>query len=164
MPESRTNLVGNFIEAINAFNKVAQFAPTHDRTPKAWCLIGQCALQIAAVDPKYYATAATNFVKTLNSSADITWRSRAKVGLANVARKTSQPGRRPVPLPRRLLRQIAQSQRGHRSPLDLDRGLEAYRLNLELGRVDDAIKVYQRLGEIFPARKSLLEKELKALK
>ena len=164
MPESRTNLVGNFIEAINAFSKVAQFAPTHDRTPKAWCLIGQCALQIAAVDPKYYATAATNFVKTLNSSADITWRSRAKVGLANVARKTSQPDA--------ALSHYQDVYYGKlRNPNeDIDphwtwtAGLEAYRLNLELGRVDDAIKVYQRLGEIFPARKSLLEKELKALK
>jgi tetratricopeptide (TPR) repeat protein len=164
VPESRTNVVGNFVEAINAFSKVAQFSPTHDRTPKAWCLIGQCALQIAGVDPKFYATASTNFVKTLNSNADITWRSRAKVGLANVSRKTGQPDAALA------LYQDVYYGKLRNPNEDIDpywtwtAGIEAYQLNLELGRKEDAIKVYERLGEIFPSRKPLLEKELKLLK
>ena len=152
------------LSPINAFSKVAQFAPAHDRTPKAWCLIGQCALQIAAVDPKYYATASTNFVKTLNSSADVTWRSRAKVGLANVARKTGQPDVALSHYQDVYYGKLRNPNEDIDSYWTWTAGLEAYRLNLELGRTEDAIKVYERLGEIFPARKSLLEKELKALK
>lgn len=166
VPEVRTNVVGNFTEAMKAFGKVERFAsPNDERTPQAWCLIGQCALQIAAVDPKFYATANTNFLKTIRSpNADITWRSRAAVGLANVARRTGQP--------ETALEYYQDVYYGKlRKPNeDLDpfytwrAGLEACQLLEEQGRKTEAIRVCERLSEIFPSQKPLLEKRIQALK
>jgi len=86
-----------FVEAINVFKKIPLLYPTNNLVPRAWGCIGNCHLQLAALDSKHYDEATNAYHKVLApaAGADISARSQAEVGLALVMEKMAK--NRPPP-------------------------------------------------------------------
>lgn len=160
-----TNSTQNFIQAITAFGKVEKYDPTHERVPQAWCMIGECALMIAATDTNRYSQAVVNYQKTLAApNADIAWRIRAKIGLANVAHKTGDNEGALEHYRDILYGKIRRPGEELDSYYTWVAGREAAELLVELGRRTDAAALYERLADMLPRLKPLLQKRAAELR
>jgi len=69
-------------EAKDAFRRIVDLYPTNSMVPSAWGRIGDCFLQMASFDPKFYENAITAYQTAIgHPAADIRVRSLAEFGL-----------------------------------------------------------------------------------
>jgi TolA-binding protein len=83
-----TNPLVNYRQAIQYFQYVCQQYPGSEQAALAWGEIGDCYLQLATQDPKYYNEASNAYVQVMTSPyAQIAERSQAQVGIGLVFEK-----------------------------------------------------------------------------
>ncbi|MCX8107604.1 MAG: tetratricopeptide repeat protein, partial [Verrucomicrobiae bacterium] len=170
---AETNQLARFGEAINAYSKVTENWPTNEFAPIAWGRIGECHLQLAAVDPKRYDMAADAFTKVIQSTANIAIRSQAEFELGVVREK--QASLLPEADRRRRLDEAmdhylrvlyGRNLRAGESPDPYwvkRAGLAAAELAESQNRPEIAISVYRRLLTEIPVLRSRLEKKIEEL-
>jgi hypothetical protein len=164
-------------EAIRIFNKIQQLFTTNELALLAGGRIGDCYLQLAALDPKYYDAAAQAYQQVMDGvNAGISARSQAEVGLAIVLDK--QAGQRSDPdqtqqrkraLDHHLNVVYERNLRGDEQPVPFwvkKAGLEAAKLAEDLQQWEQLGKdggLYDHLGKILPPLAPSFEtKKLKA--
>jgi len=133
--------------------------------------IGDCYLQMAAIEPKYYGIASNAYWQAFSAPhASVAVRSQAKVGLGAAAEKQAQKraSAQPDPLFELALNDYLDVLFGN----DLlageqpdtfwtrKAGMEAARLVETQQRWPQAIKVYQTLGQIFPPLRGALDRKI----
>lgn len=168
------NPLYHFGEAITAYSKVIQLAPTNALAPLAWGRIGDCNLQLAATDPRRYQAAADAYRQVISSTAPIGLRSMAEVGLAIVYERqaaTLPEAMRPEFYDQALEHYLqvfyAKNLREGELPEPYwvkQAGLSALELAEQLGRTELAIGLCQRLIQELPPLRSRLEQRLAALR
>lgn len=91
-----TNVFERFTIAIAILSKIPQTDPASPLVPAAWGRIGDCCLQLAVQDPKYYDNAAEYYLRAMTNTAPVSVRSQAEVGLGLVREKQAalQPAQR----------------------------------------------------------------------
>lgn len=172
-----TNTVSDFENAINAFTRITQLFPTNRLAPLAWGRIGDCQLQLAAVDPRRYERATNAYTRVLEfPQASLAARSKAAVGLGSALEKMAaiSDGLDREARFRQALDQFASVlYETNRRPGETETpdplwmkeaGLAAARVAESQQRWDVAAKVYQRLAELFPPLRPAMEKRIEALK
>jgi TolA-binding protein len=165
------NPLANFQRATNVFSQTSLLDPTNGAAALlADCKIGDCDLQLANYD------AATNaygqvFYNT-NAAAGVTLRSRAQVGFGIALEKkaTQVSGTNQTALLEFALNNYLDVL--YRDNLRDDEkedpfwvqkaGLQAARLVENLGKWQEAVKIYQRLEEELPQLRDSLEKKIAA--
>jgi TolA-binding protein len=171
----RAKALDKFATAINAFDTIVRKFPNDPLVPRALGKIGNCHLQLGAVDAKRYDQATEAYRKAWEHPlADVATRSQAEIGLALV-----------------LQRQAALRTNGDQAALlgqSVDHCLNVlYGKNLRdgetadtfwlkesgllagsilegLGRRDEAEKVYRRLMQEVPVLRGPMEKNLERLR
>ncbi|MCI0745128.1 MAG: outer membrane protein assembly factor BamD [Verrucomicrobia subdivision 3 bacterium] len=154
-----------FEEAIVAFEKIPRLFPNSYRVPLAWGRIGDCYRQLASYDPKFFenATNAYNQVLAPTSTADISARSQAEVGLGQV---TEQLARTLDPDLWKLAFQHYYNVVSGRSVERIDphwfreAGNAAARLAEEHQQWDVAIRIYARMIEVLPPLRPMVERKM----
>ena len=156
-----------FSEAVVAFNKIPQQYPTNSLVPRAWGSIGNCYLQLATQEPRYYENAIDAYQKALASATDVGTRSQAEVGWGLVLERQSasqenttlvctafdhyynvligknlNPGETPDPY------------------WTKEAGLAAARLAEDQKRWEVLVNIYQRLISVLPPLGPSLEKRI----
>jgi len=163
-----TNRLADLTEAIRIFAKITA---TNELAAPALGRMGDCYLQMAAGDTKYYAAASNAYQQAVTApGASVAVRSQAKVGLGATAEKEAQV--RGTGEPTRLLKLaldeyldvlFSQDLRAGEKPDPFwtrKAGLEAARLAEALQQWAQAIKVYQALQEALPPLHDALEKKI----
>jgi TolA-binding protein len=90
---AETNKLTRFAEAVAVFSQIQQRFPTNESTAAAWGEMGNCYLQMAALEPRYYDSASNAYQQAMvATNANITVRSIAQVGLAQVLEKVAETG------------------------------------------------------------------------
>jgi outer membrane protein assembly factor BamD (BamD/ComL family) len=166
-----------WVRAIGAFATVRDRFSALPIRPLAVGRIGQCYLQLAADDPANYIKAAEAFQEVVDSpAADVSARSNAKVGLAEVLKhqaRTAPSAERAklleaavghcldvfyqdAPFPGGFLRQGEKPDRFW----VYQAGLTAARLCEELGQADRAKKTFERLRDLYPEQREVLQRML----
>jgi TolA-binding protein len=172
LPPSNTNTpLANFEEAARIFAKILEFNPTNATAARAWGDIGECYLQLATRDPSQYAAASNAFHQAFTlPAADVATRSQALVGLGLVAERLA--GLAPAPEQQPLLRQAMDRyldvlygqhlRAGEQPDLFWTRraGLEAARLAEALQEWPRALRLYERLRDLFPPLQPTLDKRM----
>jgi len=172
--DGETNQLARFGEAINAFSKITEQFPTNEFAPLAWGRIGECHFQLAAQDPKRYASAADAFRRVVDSGADVSVRSQAEwkwgVVFERQAQLTSPPERAQLQdqaLDRYLRVLYGKNLRPNESadPQWVKRaGVSAASLAEEQKKWDLAIGLYQRLIVELPPLRTRFEKKIEELR
>ncbi|RME95361.1 MAG: hypothetical protein D6766_03490 [Verrucomicrobia bacterium] len=168
------NPLYHFGEAITAYSKVIQLAPTNALAPLAWGRIGDCNLQLAAADPRRYQAAADAYRQVISSTAPVGLRSMAEVGLGIVFERQA------ATLPEAMRAEFYDQALDHYLQVFYAKnlregelpepywikqaGLSALELAERLGRTDLAIGLCQRLIQELPPLRSRLEQRLAALR
>ncbi len=163
-----------FSEALNAYNRVTQDFPTNRLAALAWGRIGDRYFQLGADDPNRYELATNAYQQVLSPPisphADVAARSQAEFGLAMVLEKQaalkSDPERTQL-MELALLHYLnvvfGKNLVGEEKPnlhwVKLA-GESAGGLAEALGQGEQAIKLYQRLIELFPPLQPALEKKI----
>lgn len=175
--EDRTalpNPLFSFGEAITAYSKVVQLAPTNEIAALAWARIGDCNLQLASKDPRRYEAAADAYRQVMSSMAGVSVRSMAEIGLAIVLER--QAPQMPEPLQLDLQNQAldhylavfyARNLREGELPDPYwlkQAGLAAVELAGRLQRSDLAIGICQRLLRELPPLRARMEKLIEQLR
>lgn len=92
-PTVETNKLGRFTEAVAVFSQIHQRFPTNELAAVAWGEIGNCYLQMAALEPRYYESASNAYCQALGATnANATIRSIAQTGLGQVLEKMAEGG------------------------------------------------------------------------
>ncbi|MGZ8919565.1 MAG: tetratricopeptide repeat protein [Limisphaerales bacterium] len=171
-----TNALHNFTQAAVVFERVATQYPTNTIALLATARKGDCYFQIAA-HTNYadsYIVASNAYSTVLRSKAElpIKVRNQAEFGLARVLERMAdgKPESERAALRKGALNhflniiygEAAEGQKADPFYLKLA-GREAGRLAEELGDVEAAIQLYQRLSEEAPAAKSLWESRITLL-
>lgn len=160
-------------EAINAFTRLQQLFPTNPIAAQAWGRIGDCHLQLAPEDPVRYEKALVAYQKVMQMEsrmADIAARSQAEIGVALVHEREAE---KKTAAEREVLNEKAQ---GHylqvfygknlRAGEQQDAfwmkesGLAAARLRESQMQWAEAVAIYRRLQETFPALRPALQKKI----
>jgi tetratricopeptide (TPR) repeat protein len=152
----------NVEEAVRAFGKLQQLYPTNELAVLAWGRIGDCYLQLAAQDPKYYDSSAQAYQKVIdNARADCSARSQAEVGLALVLDKQARRKPEAELIEARKLalehylnvvygKNLREGERV--DPFWVKKaGLEATKLAEELQMWEQAVKLYEHLRQLLPS-------------
>ncbi len=160
-------------EAINAFTRLQQLFPTNPVAAQAWGRIGDCHLQLATEEPARYEKALTAYQKVIQMEsrlADVAVRSQAEVGVALVCERQAEKklaGERGVLLEKALGHYLAvfygKNLRAgeQQDPFWMkEAGLAASRLHEEQIQWAEAVAVYRRLQESFPALRPALQKKI----
>jgi TolA-binding protein len=164
--------VDKFEEAKTAFSRIPQLFPTNALVPRAWGRIGDCCLQQASADSKYYELASEAYQKVLapELKADVAARSQAEMGLGLVLERQAalkKPAERAATLRQALDRylnvvygkNLAEGER--LDPVWLrEAGLAAARLAEELKQWDVALKLYENLAAALPPLRPSMEKRI----
>jgi TolA-binding protein len=165
-----TNVLANFEEAINAFTRITQQHATNRMAPLAWGKIGDCHLQLAASDPRRYARATNAYTVVMESAAGLSVRSKAEVGLGIALEKMAglpDCSDREGMLRQSLDHFAAVLYEGNRraneaEPADpfwvREAGLAAARVAEGQQRWEAALRIYRRLGDLFPPLRPAMEK------
>jgi TolA-binding protein len=160
----------SFEEAITIFKKIPQLYPANDLVAPAWGRIGDCHLQLAATDAKYFSAATNAYQQAMDSPrAVVTVRSQAEVGLGLALEKMAalKTGADAAALNQLALNHhlnvalAANLREGETAdPFWVKQaGLEqAVRLAETLGQTEPAIQLLDKLAGKFPALKPVLEK------
>jgi TolA-binding protein len=86
-----TNALENFREALAIYRQVPQFFPDDPFKPRAWGQMAMCHFQLGSVDAANYADAMELYQKITNAStADLSTREQAQVGMGHVFRRQSE--------------------------------------------------------------------------
>jgi TolA-binding protein len=159
-----------FGEAIKAFGRIANNYPEHDYAPLALGKIGNCHLQLAALDPERYAMATNAYHRAMQMpQADPGTRNLAEVGLANalVLQSQTQSGEeREALLDEALehfLNVVYQTDPPDLYPVK-EAGLAAAKLLETQEKWDKAINLYQQLWELLPPLRETLQKRIDQVK
>jgi TolA-binding protein len=156
-----------FAKAEVAFNKIPDLFPANDLVPLAWGRIGDCYLQMAAFESKFYESAIEAYQKVPQS--DFAAHSLAEIGLGTVLERQAKLPTTPDPEP--LLKAAFDHYYNVVSGKDLDEGkvdlvyfkkaaLAAARVAEERKQWETAIRVYNRLISLVPTAKAGLEKKI----
>jgi len=152
LDSTETNKFANLYEAIRVFNTISKF-PTNKLAALAWGRIGDCYLNC-----RQYGLASDAYSNVIASAvADVSSRSRAKVGLAEVLEKQTGPD--PAALREQALAHYLDVLygnillEGEQPDLFWTRkaGMEAARLAEEARQWGKAINIYRRLKELVPS-------------
>ncbi len=160
-------------EAINAFTRLQQLFPTNPIAAQAWGRIGDCHLQLAPEDPSRYEKALAAYQKVMQMEgrmADVAARSQAEVGVALVHEREAE---KKLPAERESLNEKALTHylqvfygKNIRAGEQQDAfwmkeaGLAAARLREGQMQWAEAVAVYRRLQETFPALRAALQKKI----
>src|SRR5262249_5934734 len=81
-----------FEDAKTAFSRIPQLCPSSPLVPRAWGSVGNCYLQLASQDAKYYDNAIESYQKVLQPElkADVAARSLAEIGWATALERQAQ--------------------------------------------------------------------------
>ena len=161
----------NYEEAIRAFSKLQQLYPTNELFVLAWGRIGDCYLQLAALNPKNYEPSAQAYQTVMDDSrANASVRSQAEVGLALVLDKqvqskpeADQAEGRQLALQHYLNVAYEKNLReGEKSdPFWVkEAGLKAAKLAEELQMWQQAISLYEYLRRLLPALAPVLDSRI----
>ncbi|KAF0173562.1 MAG: Tetratricopeptide domain protein [Limisphaerales bacterium] len=145
-------------DAIIAFSRVTNNYPTNPIAARAMGRIGECHYQRAAKDAKEYELAAAAFLRAMTwPQADAGARSLAEVALGLVREKQRQP-KLAVEHWSNVLYQT-NLQPGEAPDLDAMReaGGNLARLREEQSDWAGAIQIYQRMQQMLPARRAVLQ-------
>ena len=171
-PVTETNKpLANFEEAIRAFSKLLQIYPTNALAPLAQGRVGDCYLQLATLDPKYYDSATQAYQKVLDDPrAAVTARSQAEVGLGLAFEKLGRlkannegAEARRLALEHYLNVVYEKNLRDGESAVAFwvhKAGLEAARLAEDLQQWPQAASLYEHLARVLPALQPGLESRL----
>lgn len=164
----------SFGEAITAYRKVIQLAPTNEVAAIAWGRIGDCSLQLATQDPVRYQDAANAYRQVMSSMVDVSLRSMAEIRLAIVLEK--QAPQRPEAVRPDLENQAldhylevfyARNRRDGELPDPYwmkQAGLAAIDLAARLQRTELAIGICQRMMNDLPPLRARMEKRIEQLR
>lgn len=84
-------MTNNFANAITLFQKIPQLYKTNDLVPPALGRIGDCYLQLGALDASQYANATNYYQMVLDDRrASVTARSQAEFGIADALEKLAE--------------------------------------------------------------------------
>ncbi len=173
-----TNTAARYREALTSYSKVAERLPPNEYVPTAWGEIGNCYLQLAALDPsqasKLYDSAADAFTKAMATNAAISVRSQAEVGLGIVLEKHSllkPPAEQAALLTSALdhfLRVFYGKNSGESEQPDpyyvKQAGLAAAELAEKMKRYEVAVGIYERLIAELPLLRARFEPKLLQLR
>jgi TolA-binding protein len=161
-----------FEDAQIAFSKIPLLYPSSELVPRAWGRVGDCFLQMASQDPKYYDNALEAYQKVLapELNADVDARSQAEMGLGLVLERQAQTRKPPdhLSLLKAALDHYLNVVHGKNlrdgealSPVWLkEAGLAAARLAEELRQWPAALNVYQELAALIPQLGPALQKKM----
>jgi len=164
------NPLGRFDNAREAFRKIITLFPTNELVPRAWGRIGDCYLQLASGDSKFYTNAVESYQQAMTApGADVSTRSLAEFALGQVFERQARLAVGDTNLLAaafdRYYQVYSSSQEnlgdGERADpwLVKEAGLNAARLAEERGDWNVAAAIYQRLRERFPPLRRSLEKK-----
>jgi TolA-binding protein len=160
------NPLKRFDNAKVAFKRIPDLYPTNPHVPRAWGRIGDCYLQLATSDPKFYADAAESYQKAMQN-ADVQTRSLAQFGLAQVLERQAKL----VPDGTAYLKDAFDhyydivSRKNLRDGEQPDAysvkeaGLNAARIKEERGEWAVANNIYEMLGDMIPSLRPALERK-----
>jgi tetratricopeptide (TPR) repeat protein len=160
--------LANFQLAMNVFSQICQLYPTNEPGALAWCEIGDCAMQLTNYD------AATNaYAQVFNPPfANISARSRAQIGFGLVLEKrAAQVGGGDQTALLQLALQnyldVLYGKNLHDGEMPdwfwvKKAGLQAAGVAETLGEWPQAVAVYQRLEDLLPSLRTLLENKIAA--
>jgi TolA-binding protein len=161
-----------FEKARTAFERIPQLFPTSRLVPHAWGRIGDCCLQLAVEDGKFFDQATNAYQKVLSPAlkADVGVRSQAEKAIGFVLEEQARLKQAPEST---ALRKMALdhylnivygqnlSEGEQADPFWLkEAGLAAARVAEELGQWDVAVKIYERLKTCLPTLKAILDKRI----
>ncbi len=82
---TETNRIAKYTEALDAFRLIPQRHPADAAAALAWGEIGDCYLQMASLDPRYYDSASNAFQTAISLPvASVATRSQAQCGLGRI--------------------------------------------------------------------------------
>jgi TolA-binding protein len=161
-------------EAIAALSKIPQIYATNRLVPAAWGRIGDCYLQLAGAEAKYYERAQEYYTKVLAAPASVPVRSQAEVGLGLLWEKqilTLPAVERPEAI-KRALEHYLNVVHGNNLNEELGEkadpfwvkkaGLAAANLAETQQQWETAIRLYQRLQGLLPALQDQWARKIKA--
>ena len=167
-----TNVYEQFATAITILSKIPQTDPASPLVPAAWGRIGDCYLQLAAQDPKFYDNAAEYYQLAMTNTAEVAVRSQAEIALGMVREKQAafQPAQREALLAeayehyRNVLYGRNLGQEETADPFWLRRaGLAAAALKENQKDFAAARAIYQRLKGLLPAMTEYCDRRLERL-
>ncbi len=168
-PDS-TNALARFDTAIETFSKIPQLYANSPLVPRALGRIADCQFQLAAQDPRRYTNALDYYGRALASPlADAPTRSQAEVGLANVLVRQAQLKSPPDPdllksaLDHYLNVVYGKNLTGEETLAPLwvkEAGFAAARILESQKRWPEAIRLYERLGQVLPSLRTTLDKRI----
>lgn len=162
--------LANFEEAVRIYAKIPQLYPTNDLAPLAWGRAGDCYLQLAGQDAKFYDAATNAYQKVLDTpQARVAARDKAESGIAAVLEKIAaqKTGAEQTPLLKAALDHHLNVALGTnlRDGETADAfwlkksSLEAARLAESLGEWQQALNLYERLARLLPQLQDSLAKK-----
>lgn len=90
-PAAETNKLERFTQAVAVFGQIHQRFPTNEFAAVAWGEIGNCFLQMAALEPRYYDSASNAYQQAMiATNATATPRTIAQAGLGLVQEKLAE--------------------------------------------------------------------------
>ncbi len=157
--------------AIDVFAALRDQYPNSDYAARAWGEIGKCYFQLGAQDAGSYQRASNAFQQAIVcTNATVTTRSQAQVGLGLTleAQASNLSGGEQIAALRQALDNyldvVLETNLAEGESPDLfwvkKAGLEAARLAESMQEWPQAIKLYQRLGELIPPLKASLERRI----
>jgi hypothetical protein len=163
-----TNRSANLELAIQVFGTIQSSNPTNEHSALASGEIGKCYFQLAAQNPRYYASASNAYQQVIDSPyANVATRSQAQVGLAlaleaqaNQLGAEQQNALLKLALGNYLDVVYGKNLRDAETPDShwvKKSGWEAARLVEAMREWTQAVKLYRRLGELLPPLKESLE-------
>lgn len=163
--------LAKFNEAREAYSKIPQLYPTNRLVNEAWGMIGNCYLQMAAADPKFYDNAIEAYQRVVtNATASVAVRSQAEIGIAQTVEKLAQT--RPVSESTNLVERAFNHYYNIVSEKNLkpgerpdafwfkEAGLAAAGLAERRGQWEIAAGIYERLLRELPPLREMLQSRL----
>jgi len=165
------NKFSNFEKAAEVFATIPPDYPTNEQAALAWGEMGNCYLQLAASDARYYELSSNAFQQAASSPyAALDARCQALVGLGSVLEKMaeSKSGDEQAALLKEAMNHYVdvfyqKTLRAGETPIPFwvkKTGLEAARVAETLKEWTQAVKLYQRLQQLLPPLKETLDKKI----
>ncbi|HXG48406.1 MAG TPA: tetratricopeptide repeat protein, partial [Methylomirabilota bacterium] len=160
------NPLKKFDDARVAFQKITTLYPTNPLVSRAWGRMGDCYLQLAANDPKLYANALESYQRAMLPPADVETRSLAQFALGQALERQAPLVADGTNLLRQAFEHYYAIVTG-KNLLDNEQpvahvvkqaGLAAARLKESRGEWEIAARIYQRLGDLLPSQRAMLER------
>ncbi len=168
-----TNILNNYIEALNAFAMIPKQYSGHRLEPIAFGKMGDCYFQLASQFPEYYGKATNAYAKVLDfSTAPVAARNQAEFGLALVLEKLSETSavNPRTALLKASLDRLLNIVYGNNSGGVSSDPYWVKRAGLAAGRVSELLKnkaatvaLYRRLAEDLPSLRATWESKIRGI-